>query len=303
MDEEESATITSLCEEVLSVIFDHVSPTTALEASLVCRDWGALTRGQALWGKWLEAFLRERKYVGPTVFEEPSPLRRYFAAKRDATRAALSAREISSFEWCMRFKSAAGAHFKDLDPWWNGRPPLRLKLLLGQFEPGPEAASRTNSADRAQTPGTTPGTTEGEAAERLGGVDESMLVVPVAPNFSQFWGHVGSPAGHWEYRINPVHGCAEVRVNGFPSYLVGRHPRHGGVYMHSSWVVWTAFEMPPKGQDPLSEDAGLAQRTSPSAKAYHDYQVKYQVNRREQSPLLPSHSPRRFSSSCMAVRG
>ena len=38
MDEEESATITSLCEEVLSVIFDHVPPTTALEASLVRRN-------------------------------------------------------------------------------------------------------------------------------------------------------------------------------------------------------------------------------------------------------------------------
>ena len=46
----------------------------------------------------------------------------------------------------------------------------------------------------------------------------------------------------------PAHPCpAEVRVNGFPSFLVSRHPVHCGVYMQTGRVVWTAFPMPPRG--------------------------------------------------------
>ena len=65
-------------------------------------------------------------------------------------------------------------------------------------------------------------------------------------------------------------------MNGFPSYLVSRHPEHWGVYMQSGWVVWTAFDMPPRlgaGRDVLMEDAALAAgNASSSAQAYMDAQ-------------------------------
>ena len=42
-------------------------------------------------------------------------------------------------------------------------------------------------------------------------LDLDMNVVPLEPPVSQFWGRAGDRAGLWEHRVNPEHGCAEVK--------------------------------------------------------------------------------------------
>lgn len=37
--------------------------------------------------------------------------------------------ELCSFDWNFRFKEAAGEHWIESDPWWNGQPPPVLRFL------------------------------------------------------------------------------------------------------------------------------------------------------------------------------
>ena len=90
-----------------------------------------------------------------------------------------------------------------------------------------------------------------------------------------FWGAPGAVAGRWRHareargarggaRGGAMDGAMDdesvvsvVTMNGHPSYEVGRHPAHGGVYMQSCWCVWTGFAMAPRGADAAMEDAAL----------------------------------------------
>jgi hypothetical protein len=234
--------ITVVPEEVMAIILDRLSPATALAASAVCRSWRALARDEAHWSRRYAQLVVGKLYVGPQVAAEPSNLRRFFSALRDCCRTSLTAEEVTRFGWCMRFKSEIGPHMKALDPWWNGE------------YPGSDGA--------------------GECLKLK--LRPDGAIIPLAPAMSPFWGAAGSEAGRWEYRLHPDFGCAEVRVNGFPSYLVSRHPEHWGVYMHNTHVIWTAFPMPPRAPhreaDLLLEDAALAAAVGEDATSYMRFQ-------------------------------
>jgi len=70
-----------------------------------------------------------------------------------------------------------------------------------------------------------------------------------------FWGLPGQVAGRWHHAI--ADGVATVTMNGHPAYEVGRHPRHGGVYMQSCWCLWAGFALETPGVDPFMEDEYL----------------------------------------------
>ena len=52
----------------------------------------------------------------------------FYVAVHDAARTAITRQELSTFEFNFRFKAAAGDQWITQDPWWNNRPPIRLRL-------------------------------------------------------------------------------------------------------------------------------------------------------------------------------
>jgi len=48
-----------------------------------------------------------------------------------------------------------------------------------------------------------------------------------------------------------------VRVNGFPAYLVWRHPKNWGFVMESCWVLYTSFPMPKQEEDEYLKEEHL----------------------------------------------
>ena len=196
----------------------------------------ALALDEMRWETRYNSLIRGKRHVGSHVAAAPTALRRYHTARREPARLDLCAAELASFEWCMRFKSNRGPQFMELDPWWNGDPGQggTLKLKL--------------RADQ--------------------------VVVPLRPAESHFWGPAGQEAGHWEFRVHPEEKSSEVRVNGFPSLLLSRHPEHWGVFLQSDGVLLTAFEMAPKGCDPCMEDEALEAGLGSARNAYLQSQMR-----------------------------
>ena len=78
-----------------------------------------------------------------------------------------------------------------------------------------------------------------------------------------FWGSRGTVAGHWtceEGSDETPLGSGKptvVSMNGHPSYVLSRHPLHGGVILQSCWCVLSGFPMANRGYDPFMEDDAL----------------------------------------------
>jgi len=72
-----------------------------------------------------------------------------------------------------------------------------------------------------------------------------------------FYGQAGHVSGCWSAKYDAVHGTTVVDVIGQPPYHVCRHAPTWGVYMESCWCVWTAFDMPCRGESPDLEDEAL----------------------------------------------
>jgi len=149
--------------------------------------------------------------------------RAYYGSLRDATRRQLTSDELAQPEfWCVRFKAAAGVNWTQRDPWWRGDPPIKLRLT------------------RDASYGT----------YRSGNV---VAVTDARP----FYGPAGHVSGNWHAQIDDVHDTTIVEANRQPPYRVYRHAPTWGIYMESCWCVWTAFEMPPRGDAPELEDEAL----------------------------------------------
>ena len=150
----------------------------------------------------------------------------FFKAVHDRMRTAVTREELTSFEYCFRFKAAAGDSWIQRDPWWNNRPPVKLKL----------------GADGTVRP-----------------VSDAQPFWGAAGQVSGRWQF---EPGVWSSRSLPpdqreADTASVVTMNGHPSYTVRRHPEHWGVFIESCWCVWTAFEMAPKGHDLAMEDEAL----------------------------------------------
>ena len=90
--------------EVLDIILDRLSARTLVACAAVSRDWQRVAFLAERWEGRLAAFLEGQVFVGDEVSQQPSPLRRYFLAVRDATRRHISAAELTG-----RGKSAESA--------------------------------------------------------------------------------------------------------------------------------------------------------------------------------------------------
>ncbi|KXS10617.1 hypothetical protein M427DRAFT_467474 [Gonapodya prolifera JEL478] len=108
--------------------FDAVS---LLRCSWVSRAWRAFATEKVLWSALCD-MLWEGKVFVPEKFRElrdSDPRRAYVESLIDSRRFIITKEELLFLPWHFRFKSSAGEHFTDEDPWWNHLPPRVRRFL------------------------------------------------------------------------------------------------------------------------------------------------------------------------------
>ena len=252
-DDEQRLVLTALPADVLGAIYDACAPVDCVHLASTCTILRVHGLSERCWQPRLERLRASRMCLRFGLSSEDLPLRpggsypggpgwlghhpaglsfcessafSFFKATLDSTRTALTLDELSSFEWCFRFKAAAGETWISNDPWWRGSTPISLKLCC-------DGTVRALKDARPFW---------GEA----GSISGRWQLEP----------------GAWCSRSLPPEArapdrAAVVTMNGHPSYTVRRHPRHGGIFLESCWAVWTSFPMAPRGVDLVMEDALL----------------------------------------------
>ena len=160
----------------------------------------------------------------------------------DSRREALTEAELTSFDWCFRFKAAAGPGWLEDDPYWQGSEPARVEF---------------NGA---------------------GGI--SARGFPMLEQRRLRW--------TWALGRGPFGSHVQLTVDGarVPTYVVSRHPSNWGWLMQSCWVLYTSFDMPPKGSDPSLEDAALDVTVETQHREAHAYNAG--INFASWGAFLPS---------------
>ena len=144
------------------------------------------------------------------------------AAVADEQRTALTLGELTEFQWRFRFKRAAGTSWMAIDPYYSGKPAMTVDFHLD-------------------------GATTRKSSETSNLMNDIKI----------YWRWGNSTT------LDPASGtpCDRVRANvdgqDVPTYVVSRHPRHKGFMMQSCWALYTAFPMPPPGEDPCLDDDAL----------------------------------------------
>jgi hypothetical protein len=132
------------------------------------------------------------------------------------------------------FREAAGESWTSRDPWWNGNPPVRLRL---KNQEGLRGSTQGNAGEEA------------EDSELTSGSITSLTD-------NQFWGRAGQTAGQWrmvqndESRALDTTGMkygSALRFESNPEYQVTRDPITWGFTFQSYWVFMTTFPMPAHG--------------------------------------------------------
>jgi len=201
-------------DEVMVLIVQRCSESLLLALRASCRSYLELASDDGIWRSRAEATWegKDQNVLLTGWFSTRPWWKAYYGSLRDSTRRQLSPEEISTAKsWCVRFKAAAGPMWMQRDPWWQGRPPIKLRLELG---------------------------------------GNTVAVNDTRP----FYGATGHISGHWSSRMEPSMGTTIVEANEQPPYKVYRHAPTWGIYMESCWQVWTAFDMPPRGECPELED-------------------------------------------------
>eukprot|EP00747_Dinoflagellata_sp_TGD_P170539 gnl/TRDRNA2_/TRDRNA2_202358_c0_seq1.p1 gnl/TRDRNA2_/TRDRNA2_202358_c0~~gnl/TRDRNA2_/TRDRNA2_202358_c0_seq1.p1 ORF type:complete len:274 (-),score=44.20 gnl/TRDRNA2_/TRDRNA2_202358_c0_seq1:64-885(-) len=118
-------------DELLQLLLVRTGDKELLALRLASRLFCALVDDDGVWRPRAEAAWRDK--VGGILLErwlQVSPVRdAYRGALHDAVRRDLSEKELAAQPfWCFRFKAAAGGSWIAQDPWWRGKPAIRLCL-------------------------------------------------------------------------------------------------------------------------------------------------------------------------------
>lgn len=249
----ERGCLLSLPVDELGLIFDQLAPLDLMHFAACNRDMRVLGLSDRVWRPRLSEMLDHWLCLSWRFSPHDLPLRPggvfpggpgwlpypakidfcqsaafcFWKARHDGSRTAIAPEELASFEWCFRFKAAAGESWIRQDPWWNNQEPIRLKLHAdGTVRPLTDAHPFWGSA---------------------GSVGGHWRLEPGV------WSPRNLPPSQ---RAHPT--SAVVTMNGHPSYTVRRHPQHGGLFLESCWCVWTGFPMLPRGgRDVHMEDSAL----------------------------------------------
>jgi len=206
-------------DEVLNLIVRRSSDCLLLVLRATCRGLRARVSDDSVWKPRTQVAWHGKLPALLQQWQSVKPFWRvYFSSLKDGTRRQLTSDELSQPEfWCIRFKAEG----------------LRALGVPAQRDPwwrgDPPIKLRLTSSGNV------------------------LAVTDARP----FYGSAGHVSGNWHAQIDAVHGTTIVEANRQPPYRVHRHAPTWGVYMESCWAVWTAFEMPPRGEAPELEDEAL----------------------------------------------
>ena len=234
----------------LAAVLSQLRADDLGRACCVCRALRLAAAAPPLWSALCASDWAAKAYVAPAARDALAAGDAYAAfrlARADALRCALSDDELLTLPWRFRFKAEAGPEWVARDPYWRS---------------GGGAASRVAfSADGRLRRTPPPGE---HAAER-----EREPAWPEA-EITWRWARFGPHRSGGGARGELLRCCVEGAP--VPTYLVRRHPTTWGWLMESCWGLYTSFEPPPPGEDPLLDDAGLsvsAEVQSREAMAYN----------------------------------
>jgi len=126
--------------EVLSIVLQRCSSAMLLQLRGVCKNWRFLASSDDIWAPRV-VYLWEGKRSIPShlvnlpVTHPARAFHQFWASLWHSKKTIFQKGEIYGPRvglplgiWCFRFKAQAGESWMQQDPWWNGRPPIRLLL-------------------------------------------------------------------------------------------------------------------------------------------------------------------------------
>ena len=219
----------------LAAVLSQLCAADLGRACCVCKALRLAAAAPPLWAALCARDWAAKAYVAPAARDALAAGDCYAAfrlARADAVRCALTDDELLSLTWRFRFKAEAGPEWAARDPYWRT---------------GGGAASRVVfSADGGLRRMPPPGE---DARER-----EQDPPWPEAA-ITWRWARFGPGRSNGAARGELLRCCVEGAP--VPTYAVRRHPTHWGWLMESCWGVYSSFEPPPPGEDPLMDDSGL----------------------------------------------
>lgn len=122
--------------EVLYSVFSYLTSMELLYTREVCSGWEDIGSTEDAWESRKDR-LWSKKYVADTIkaLEVPS-IQKFWFSFHDSKRAVFHGLhelcgpriDLPPGVWCMRFKAQAGGFWMNMDPWWKGGAPIRIKL-------------------------------------------------------------------------------------------------------------------------------------------------------------------------------
>eukprot|EP00960_Hanusia_phi_P021776 644814-Hanusia_phi.AAC.3 len=217
-----------LLEQVF-IRLGNISVTNLFPCALVCKGWMEALQSDDVWRALCDEIWKRSGYWPENLerLRDKNPKQAYLEACKDIDRTELTLEELCGFRWYFRFKKAAGSHWTDSDPYWNGMP-ARFSCF----------------------------TADGSLTRMSSEVTDEAEHNTYFPTLTWRWGNSRS--------LQPASGspCGRVRVSvegrDVPTYVVSRHPKHRGFLMQSCWAVMSSFPLPPPREDPDMEDEALS---------------------------------------------
>ncbi|CAM9371865.1 unnamed protein product [Chrysoparadoxa australica] len=193
--------------------------------ALVSRRLKESSENAALWDAVRERLWNGKFYIAPRIKELP-PKQAVKESLVDATRTVITAEELTSLEWCFRFKEYAGEMWSGCDPWWLEREATRVKY------------TKDGNIEMKRSPDGTPAFVE---------------VFGLSLRW-RFQDHTTTTQG------SKLLVSTQDRL--VPSYILSRHPEHWGWLLQSCWILMVSWPLPLKtqDQDPYLLDENLAVR-------------------------------------------
>ncbi|PRP84839.1 hypothetical protein PROFUN_07493 [Planoprotostelium fungivorum] len=118
-----------LPEEIFSSILCCLTPADIAQCSLVSSYWNQICKSHTVWRCMCDKLWDDKVYV-PRLIREmraTDPRGAYRLSLKDSTRQYITVEELTTFEWCFRFKANPGAEWVERDPWWNDKTPSTHK--------------------------------------------------------------------------------------------------------------------------------------------------------------------------------
>lgn len=227
--------------ELLAVVFTQLAPFDLASCCAVCRVWRADASADMLWRPLLAALLAGKVHE-PMALPTSARLG-YFVAKAWYKRTIITEAELCSYEWNHRMKEAAGEHFIERDPWWQGKAARQVRYKAdgsSRWLGNPFSEEEEEELAPIDSPG-------GADSDAPGG--RWRFITP-----TKLGKHTGSNVGFrkkdylvdgrpWAPRGSCVRWCPFPGMSEVPTMHVRRHA-NGGFILDACWHVQTSFPMP-----------------------------------------------------------